>query len=129
VGEKANPAVFAGNNAIPQFRMGLQDRVQGDLILPDERPGAVVPVPIRPKRENLFQSYGKKTRFSVIIAKLFDTPSSYLIDAKASRGRARFFMQSGGVRRNVDPTNAPVRIADPGSIPCQIDADSLRSHP
>ena len=47
--EKPNPAVIAVSDATLQLRMGLQDRVQRDLILPDKRPGAIVLVPIRPK--------------------------------------------------------------------------------
>jgi hypothetical protein len=47
--------------------MGLQDRVQRDLILPDERLGAIVLLPIWPKREKLLDGYDKKARFSVMI--------------------------------------------------------------
>jgi hypothetical protein len=89
--EKANPAVNAVSHATLELGMGLQDRVQRDLILPHKRLGSIVLMPIRAKREELLDGYNKKARFSVTMRRLFDTPSSYLIDAKASRGRARFF--------------------------------------
>ena len=41
---------------------------------------------------------------------LFDTPSSYRIDAKASRGRARFFM------RHPADFEQPARTHDPSPI-------------
>jgi len=44
--EKANLAVRAGNDAPAKLRVGLQDRVQRRLILPDKRPGAIVAMPI-----------------------------------------------------------------------------------
>ena len=65
--EKANPAVRAVSNAAQKLGMGLQDRVQRGLILPDKRLGAVVLVPICAKREKLLDGYGKKARLSVII--------------------------------------------------------------
>ena len=92
--EEANPAVPAGNGAAEKLRMSLQNRVQRRLILPDNRLGAVVLVPIRAKREKLLDGYGKKARLSVMIL-IVDTPSSYLLDANASRGRARIFVRAG----------------------------------
>lgn len=89
--EKADPAVNAVRDAPLKLGMGLQDRVQRGLILPDQRPGAVVLMPIRAKREKLLDGDGKKARLSVIMEIVLCTPSSYLIDADASRGRARFF--------------------------------------
>ena len=47
--EEPNPAVCAVSQATLEFGMGLQDRVQRDLILPDKRPGAIELMPIRPK--------------------------------------------------------------------------------
>jgi hypothetical protein len=89
--EKPNPAVNAMRDATIELGMGLQDRVQGDLILPDKWPGAIELMPIRPKREKLLGGYDKKARLSVTMRSDLSTPSSYLIEAKASRGRARFF--------------------------------------
>jgi len=93
--EKANSAVRAVGNAAAKFSMGLQNRVQRRLILPNKRFGAVVLVPIRAKREKLLDGYCKKARFSVMMLIGLFTPSSYLFDANASRGRARFFMRIG----------------------------------
>ena len=88
--EEANPASRAGSRTITKPGVGLQDRVQRGLILPDKRAGAVVPMPIRAKREKPLDGYGKKARLSTIMSIVLHTPSSYLFDANASRGRARF---------------------------------------
>jgi len=93
--QKANPALRAVGHAPQQPGMGLYDRVQRGLILPDKRPDAVELMPIGAKREKLLDGYGKKARLSVILAMVLDTPSSYLFDAEASRGRARFFDAPG----------------------------------
>ncbi len=89
--EKANPAVRAVSNAALKLAVGLQHRVQRSLILPDKRSGAIVLMPIRAKVEKLLDGDGKKARLSAILSIVVDTPSSYLFNAKASRGRARFF--------------------------------------
>jgi hypothetical protein len=47
--------------------MRLQDGVQCDLILPNERPGPIMLMPIGPKREKLLNGYDKKARLSVMI--------------------------------------------------------------
>jgi hypothetical protein len=74
--EKPDPAVNAVNHATLKLGMRLQGQVQGGLILPDKRPGAVILVPIRPKREKLLDGYGKKARFSVMMRIDTCTPSS-----------------------------------------------------
>jgi hypothetical protein len=89
--QKANPAVRAADDATPQLGMGLQDRVQSGLILTDKRVGAIVLVPVIAKRENFPDRYDKKARLSLTMPSVLHTPSSYLPDAKASRGRARLF--------------------------------------
>jgi len=93
--EKANPAVRAVRYAPLKLGMRLQDRVQHGLILPDKRPGAIELMPIRAKREKLLDGDGKKARLSAILSIVLYTPSSYLFDANASRGRARFFVREG----------------------------------
>lgn len=90
--QKPNPALNAAHRALAQFRMRLQDGVQSRLILPNKRNSAIIPMPIRAKREKLLDPDDKKTKLSVRIWNLLGTPSSYLIDAKPSRGRARFFV-------------------------------------
>jgi hypothetical protein len=111
--EKANPAVRAGNDAPAKLGMGLQDRVQHGLILPDKRPGAIVPMPIRPKREKPLDGYGKKARPSAILFIVLYTPSSYLFDANASRGRARFFVRDRQGSVAAVRTNGPLPIVPP----------------
>jgi len=91
VRKEPNSALRAESEAPLNLRMALQDRVQRGLILPDKRPGAIALMPICAKREELLDGYGKKARLSTIISIVLCTPSSYLFDANASRGRARFF--------------------------------------
>jgi len=124
--EKANPAAHAVNDVALKGGMGLQDRVQRRLILPNKRAGAVVPVPICAKREKLLDAYGKKARLSAIIFIVLYTPSSYLFDANASRGGARFFLRHGqGSAANVR-INGPSPIAHLGRSACRVGADPLR---
>jgi hypothetical protein len=124
--EKANFAVRAGNDAPAKLGMGLQDRVQRGLILPDKRPGAIVPMPIRPKREKPLDGYGKKARPSAILFIVLYTPSSYLFDANASRGRARFFLRDGQGSAGTVRTNDPLPIVPPAHPVCRVGADPLR---
>lgn len=113
--EKANPAVDAARDAALQFGTRLQHGVQNGLILLDNRPGAIELMPIGAKREEeLLDGDGKKASRSAIML-VVDTPSSYLFDANASRGRTRFFLRDGqriarAARTNrLTPIAAPVR--------------------
>ena len=124
--EKTNPTVRAGSDAPAKLGMGLQDRVQHGLILPDKRPGAIVPMPIRTKREKPLDGYGKKARPSAILSIVLYTPSSYLFDANASRGRARFFLRHGRGSTRTARTNDPLRTVPPNRPVCQVGADLLR---
>ena len=125
MGEKPNPAVNAVRDATPQFRMRLQNRVQPGLILPDKRLGAIVLVPIGAKREKLLDGDGKKARLSVTMRSVFDTPSSYLIDANASRGRARFFMRYGESDPSIANTTDPSPTIYPGRSTYHVNARLL----
>jgi hypothetical protein len=125
--EKPNPAVSAVCDTTPKLGMGLQDRVQRGLILPDKRTGAVLLVPIRAKREKSLDGYGKKARFSVMMRIDLCTPSSYPIDANASRGRARFFVRYGKEPPRSANTDTPPPIPHPGRSACRVNADSLRA--
>ena len=118
--EKPNPAVRAVGHATPKRGMRFQNRVQRGLVVPNKRPGAVVLMPIRAKRENLLDGYGKKARFSAIIENVLCTPSSYLIGAKASSGRARFFVRYGkNSRRPPAQTLRPLSSPRPSRLPGQ----------
>ena len=90
--QKPNPAVNALYRTVMQFGIVFQNRIQRGLILTHNRLGTIVLVPILRKRENFLDCQDNKTRFSVILRRLFNTPSSYLVDAKASRGKARAFL-------------------------------------
>jgi len=124
--KEPNPAVRAVSDAAAKLGMGLQDRVQRGLILPDKRPGAIVLVPIRAKREKLLDGYGKKARLSVTMRMLLDTPSSYPLDANASRGGARFFLRQRQRSARTIRTNGPLPIVPPAHPVCRAGADSLR---
>ena len=89
--EKANPAVATAHQASAHIGVVPQNRPQRDLILANKRPGRIVPVPVGAKPVNLFQAYEKKARFCVIMRIVFSMSSSYRLDAKSSRGRARIF--------------------------------------
>jgi len=101
--KKPNPAIHAVCQATLQIRLRLQDRIQRDLILPDKRAGAIVLVPIRPKRENFLDRDDKKARLSVITRIVLCTTSAYLNEAKASRGRPRFFMRHEPTKTDLCP--------------------------
>ena len=79
------------NRAVLQLRTILEDCVQRDLILTNKRIGARVLVPIFAEREDFRQRYGKIARLSIKLSIVFCISSSYSLDAKASRGRARIF--------------------------------------
>jgi hypothetical protein len=82
--QKTQPAVHAANHATPQLGMALQHGIQGQQILPDQRPGAVVLMPVWSESEELPDRNDKKARFWVTLEKMFFTPSSYLTEANAS---------------------------------------------
>ena len=90
--EKANPAVATAHQAPAQIAVVPQNRPQRDLILANKRPGRIVPVPVGAKLVNLFQAYDKKARFCVTMRIVLSMSSSYRLDAKSSRGRARIFL-------------------------------------
>ena len=52
IGQELDPAVSAVRQTPAQLRLCLQNRLERGSILTDERIGAVILVPIRPKREN-----------------------------------------------------------------------------
>ena len=127
--QKANPAVDAVHDALLKFGMRHQHRVKRRLILPNKRLGAIVLMPIRAKREKLVDRDDKKTKLSVIMEIALHTPSSYLIDANASRGRARFFVRNGRELAAIARANDPSLIANPSRSACPVGIDSLRLRP
>jgi len=103
--QKADPAVKAENGAVPQIRTIAQDGIQRALILSNKRKDAVVLVPLFAKRENLGDRYDKSARFSVKMSSGFCISSSYSLDAKASRRRARIFSCSRAKDGKTNATN------------------------
>lgn len=89
--KEANPAVAAVYRAVLQIRTIAQDGIQRELILTNKRMSAVGLVPILAKSKNFRDSYSKIARFSVKILIVLSMSSSYSLDAKTSRGRARIF--------------------------------------
>ncbi len=77
-----------------QIGMIAQDGSERELILTNKPASAIVLMPIRAKRKEFPGGYDKNARFSVKMLSVFDTPSSYELDADASRSRARFFYWS-----------------------------------
>jgi hypothetical protein len=67
VREKTDAAMHTMSHATLELRLCLQQAVQGDLIVPDERLGAIVLMPIGPEGKNFLDGYNKKARFSVMI--------------------------------------------------------------
>lgn len=103
--EKANPAVNAANDVTLNPGTAGHRRVQRVQILLHSRLRAIILVPVGPIREKFLDPYGNKPRFLVILRSVCFTPSLYLLDAKASSGRARFFLRckKNGSGRTYDP--------------------------
>ena len=111
--EEANPAVTAAYRAVPQRRMLPQDGVQGQLILTNERLGAVVLVPILAKSKNFRDGYSKRDRLSVKMLIVLCISSSYSLDANASRGRARIFCAIEPSTHATDPHKRSITTSHP----------------
>jgi len=107
VRQEANGTVAAVDRTDCQIRMIAQDRIERDLILTDKRADTIVLMPIRAKRKEFPGGYDKNARFSVKMLIVLDTPSSYELDAHASRSRARFFYGSAQESHRLADTTAP----------------------
>ena len=92
--KEANPAVAAGHGALSPTRTIAQGRIERQLILTNKPTDAVVLVPILAKRKEFRDGDNKNERFSVTMLIVMSMSSSYSLDAKASRGRARIFYAS-----------------------------------
>jgi hypothetical protein len=123
--EEANAAVAAVHRAVPQRRMLPQDGVQGQLILTNERLGAIVLVPILAKSKNFRDGYRKRDRLSVKMLIVSCMSSSYSLDANASRGRARIFRAP----QQETPASDPHKRSAPHEPPDQADFTSPVNSP
>ena len=90
-----------------QTGMIAQNRIQRGLILTNKRTGTIVLMPVRAKRKEFPGGYDKNARFSVKMLSVLGTPSSYELEANASRSRARFFCGSAQKDRRSDRTTDP----------------------
>jgi hypothetical protein len=124
---KANPAVAAAHGAVLQIRTIPQDRLQRLLILTNKRTRAVVLMPILAKRENVRDGYGKIARFSVKMLIVLSISSSYSLDAKAARCRARIFYAAALKTARRIHTNDPLLSNSPIPSFCQADSSSPRA--
>ena len=124
--EEANGAVAAAHCAVPQRRTLPQDGVQGELILTNERLGAVVLVPILAKSKNFRDGYGKSDRLSVKMLIVSCMSSSYSLDANASRGRARIFRAPWQETRASHPhkRSAPQSPPDPADFTSPLNSSA-----
>jgi len=127
--KEANPAVAAPHCAALQISTTPQGRIQRQLILTNKRTGAVVLVPILAERENFRDGYGKIARFSVKMLIVISISSSYSLDAKASRGRARIFYARALKRAQLIRATDPRVTSSPTSSTCPADPASPRASP
>jgi hypothetical protein len=125
--EKADPAVATAHQAAAHFGMVPQNRPQRDLILTSKRPGRIVPVPIGAKLVNLFEAYEKKARFCVIMRIVLSMSSSYRLNAKSSRGRARIFCAPPRETQTLIPAIGPRVICYTFLLLRLINSASLRA--
>jgi len=89
--EKANSTVATVDRTVRQIGTIAQDGIDRQLILTNNRVDAIVLMPIRAKGKEFPGGYDENPRFSVRMLSVLFTPSSYELDANASRSRARFF--------------------------------------
>ena len=127
--EKADPAVATAHQAAAQFGMVPQHRPQRDLILTNKRPGRIVPVPVCPKNVNLLEGYEKKARFCVTMRIVLSMSSSYRLNAKSSRGRARIFCAPPREIQTLIPAIGPRVIRHPFLLPPLINTASAARTP
>jgi len=104
MGEEANPAMTTVNRTSFQIGMTAQDGIQRELILTNKRKRSIVLMPILAKRENFGDGYDKNAKFSVMMLIESCISSSYELDAKASRCRARIFLCLGPTQQSLTDT-------------------------
>jgi hypothetical protein len=108
--QKANPAVNALGRTAPQLRIELEHRVERRLILPDQRLGAIVPVPIRAKREKLLDPDGKKARLSLECETSFAHPRPTASKPKLREAGRGFLLRSAPNARHRSPHTVIVNL-------------------
>jgi hypothetical protein len=125
--QEADPAMATADRTVFQIRMIAQDDIKRQLILTNKRPSAIVLMPIVVERENFGQRYDKNARFSVRMLIGLCISSSYELDVKTSRSRARLFCARHEKGSNqLAQTISPHTIGQP-QLPTQ--PVQLRSQP
>jgi hypothetical protein len=89
--QEADSAASARNHILCQLRMSLQMAIQNLQILLNKRLSAIVLLAILRIRKDFGNRDDKKAKFSAMMLIVFSMTSLYLAEAKASRGKARFF--------------------------------------
>jgi hypothetical protein len=89
--QEANSTMAAVDRTACQTGTIAQDGIQRELILTNKRIAPLVLMPILEKRIEFPDGYDKNARFSVRILILLCMFSSYSLDVKISRCRARIF--------------------------------------
>ena len=102
--EETNPAMATGNRTVFQIGTITQDGIERELILTNKRKSAIVLMPVLAKRENFGDGYDKNAKFSVKMLIVLSISSSYELDAKASRCRARIFLRLGPTQLSLTDT-------------------------
>jgi len=125
--QEANGTVTAVDRTACQTGIIAQDRIERSLILTNKRTSAIVLMPSRAKTKEFPNGYNKNARFSVKMLISFDTPSSYELDAQASRSRARFFCESAQKLCRSDRATDPSAKVTPTIPTCAADGP-LPSH-
>ena len=75
--EEANATVAAVHCALLQVGAIVQQRIESELILPNERTSAIMLVPVFSKRENFGDGHHQMAKFSVKMLIVFCMSSSY----------------------------------------------------
>jgi ABC-type molybdate transport system permease subunit len=106
-------AASAANHTICQLWMSLQIAIQNQRTLLDKRLSAIVLLAILRIRQDFGNRDDKKAKFSAMMLIVFSMTSLYLAEAKASRGKARFFSARGGIRAATLDRTPPARRTSP----------------
>ena len=125
--EEANPTVAAVNRTVFQIGTIAQNGIERELILTNKRKDAIVLVPVFAKRKNFPDGYDKIARFSVKMLSGLSISSSYSLEAKASRCRARIFYPTARNLAKRIHTDLPLVRTLPASSFSQADSASLRA--
>jgi hypothetical protein len=107
--QEADFAASAANHKLRQSRMTLQIAIQSQRILLNKRLDAIVLLAILTIRKNFGNRDDKKAKFSAMMLIMFCMTSLYLAEAKASRGKARFFSARAQIQAAIPERTLPTR--------------------